>query len=228
MHDIDRTQLEVGSEELESDYEFEDQDEAELADSSEAEDLFSEAEEMELASELLEVTDEYELDQFLGGLLKRAKRKLQKTVGRVLPSSTLRALGGYLKSAARKALPGLATTLGTAVGGPFGGMIASKLAPLAGQYFGLELEGLSSEDQEFEVARRVVRLAGGATQQAAMSSAMGSPQDAAQQAVAAAASRHAPGFLRGGARSSASAASYARGHSGRWIRRGRRIVLLGV
>jgi hypothetical protein len=227
MHDIDRTQLEIGPEEFEEGYESEDQYEAEAVNGGDMEGLFSEAEEMEMASELLEVTDENELDQFLGGLLKRAKRKVQQAVGRVIPPSTMQVLGGFMKGAVRKALPGLTSAVGTAIGGPAGGALAGRLAPLAGRFFGLELEGLSPEDQEFEVARNVVRLSGAAAQQAATIPDTGSPQTTAQQAVVAAAQQHAPGFLRRPVGGSSSGPS-SRGRSGRWIRRGSKIVLLGA
>ncbi len=45
-------------------------------------------------------------------------------------------------------------------------MISRKLASAAGRMFGLELEGLSVEDREFEVARRLVRFALTATKNA--------------------------------------------------------------
>ena len=50
-------------------------------------DLFSEAELMELGEQLLEVTNEAELDQFLGDLLKGAVGKIAGAVGNRLESS---------------------------------------------------------------------------------------------------------------------------------------------
>ena len=70
-----------------------------------------------------------------------------------------------------------------------GGAIGSKLAAAAGNLFGLELEGMSPEDQEFEVARRFVRFAGAAARNARRSR---NPR----AALTAAARRFAPGFLR--------------------------------
>jgi hypothetical protein len=223
MHDIDRTQLEIGDEEFESEYEYGEEFEAETFDGDEMTSPFSEDEEMELAAELLEIADEYELDQFLGKLIKRAKRG----IARVVPPSVTRNLGGYLKGAVKKALPGVATAMGRALGGPAGGAVAGKIAPMAGRFFGLELEGLTIEDQEYEVARRLVRFAGAAAQQAAATSADGTTPAAAQEAVASAARKHAPGFLRRGASPSGMASS-GQSRSGRWIRRGRKIVLLGI
>ncbi|WUR15851.1 hypothetical protein E7V67_012315 [[Empedobacter] haloabium] len=65
----------------------------------------------------------------------------------------------------------------------------------AAAIFGLELEGLSPEDKEFEVARRFVRLAGDALDEARARSGQG-PAQAAQLALLHAARRHAPGLLR--------------------------------
>lgn len=223
MHDIDRTQLEIGDQELESEFEYEEEFDPESYDEDYTESPFSEDEEMELAAELLQVSDEYELDQFLGKIISKAKR----AIGRVLPPSVMRTVGGYLKGAVKRALPGVARRIGMAVGGPAGGVLAGRLAPLAGRFFGLELEGLSPEDQEYEVARRMVRFAGAAAQQAAATPGVATPQTAAKQAVALAAQKHAPGFLRGSSIASA-ATSSVRGRSGKWIRRGRKIIILGA
>lgn len=57
----------------------------------------NEAMEMELASELLGVTSEAELEQFLGGLFKK--------VGGFFKSGIGKSLGGILKGIAKKALP---------------------------------------------------------------------------------------------------------------------------
>lgn len=213
MHDIDRTQMEYEPEvdAFEADT-FEFTEEAALISDTEAESPFSEEEEMELASDLLEITDEAELDQFLGKLIKGAWRGVKKFAG----SPVGRALGGILKGAAKKALP----IVGGALGGPAGAALASK----AGSLFGLELEGLSPEDKEFEVARRYVRFAGEAAKKAALAPPAVDPQSAAKAAVTAAARRHAPGLLP----QPAPPAVGITGLSGRWIRRGRKIILLGV
>lgn len=205
MHDIDRTQ---GEYEPEVDS-FEYTEEAELSIDTEAESPFSEEEEMELAADLLEVTDEAELDQFLGKLAKRAWGGIK----RFAKSSVGRKLGGLLKGVARKALP----IVGGAFGGPAGAMIASG----AGKLFGLELEGMSQEDQEFEVARRFVRFAGAAAKKAAAAPPTIEPLSAARAALTAAARQHAPGLLSG-------VVAAGTGRSGRWIRRGKTIILLGA
>ena len=55
--------------------------------------VLTETDEMELAAQLLEVRDEQELDQFLGGLI----RKVGRAVRRVVRSPIGRAIGGALK-----------------------------------------------------------------------------------------------------------------------------------
>ena len=183
----------------------------------EIESPLDEVEEMELAAELLTVSSEEEMDQFLGKLFKGAWRGLKK-VGRFV-GKVARPLGGILKGIAKKALPfvggalgsfipipGVGTALGTALGGA-----ASKLLEV-------DLEGMSPEDQEFELARRFVRLASSAAAQAANAPDGINPNSAAVAAVRGAASQ-----LSGNA-----GPRGRRKQSGRWLRRGNRIVLLGA
>ena len=232
--------------------------------------VFDEVQEMELAAELLEVSNEAELEYFLGNLIKKAGR----AVGGFVKGPIGQALGSALKSVAKKALPLAGAALGNMVVPGLGGMIGGKLASAAGNMFGLELEGLSPQDREFEVARRFVRLAGSAAQRAARTPQRVAPGRAARLAIAGAARRHAPGLLqprasygrsygpqapifRGlGRAASTSAPSYglapsfvtpsysgngdgdgiygtgsypaSYGHTGRWYRRGRKIVLVGA
>lgn len=196
--------------------EFEDDEyESEYDEEEEAESPFDESEEMELAAELLEVTDDAELDYFLGGLIKRAGR----AIGRGIRSPIGRRLTGLLRGAAKKALPRIGGAIGGRIAGPAGGRIGRRLATTAGRIFGLELEGLSPEDQEFEAARRVVRLAASAAQKAASS-----PNTSAKNALVAAAKQHAPGLVRPGAGGSSRCRCGKR--SGRWVRRGRKIILM--
>lgn len=147
----------------------------------------NEADELELAAELLEITNDGELDQFLGKLIRRVGRGVRS----VVKSPLGRALGGVLKPLAKAALPIAGRAVGTFFGGPVGGAIGGKLASTAGQMFGLELEGLSAEDREFEVARRYVRFAGATTRNALRAPAA-NPQAVAKKAAAAAARRFAP------------------------------------
>ena len=195
----------------------------------EGEGPFSEEDEIEMAAELLSISEQGELDQFLGNLIKKAGR----AAGKFIRSPTGQALGGLLKKAAKQALPMVGKAVGSYFGGPAGGAIGSKVATAGGQIFGLEVEGMSAEDQELQVARRFVRLAGDAATKAAQAPASGPPQQAARAALAAAARTHAPGLLRGGGGGAGMASGLRqpgarRGRSGRWIRRGNKIILLGA
>ncbi len=183
---------------------------------AEAEGLFNEEQEMELAAELLEVTNEEELEQFLGSLFKKAGR----AISNFAKSGVGKQVFGVLKSVAGKALPIAAGALGTFVGGPLGGTIGANLGSMAGRALGLELEGLSPEDREFEAARQFVRFAG-ATVKNALEGAPGADPGAVANAAAGEAARtHAPGILGG--------LSGSGGRRGRWVRRGGTIVVFGV
>jgi uncharacterized protein (DUF697 family) len=138
------------------------------------------------------VSSEEELDRFLG----RMFRRIGRGIGRVVRSPVGRALGGILKGVARRALPIVGGALGSMVAPGLGTAIGSRLGAAAGRMFGLELEGLSAEDQEFELARRYVRLAASATRRAALAPVMVPPQVVARRAFNAAARRHAPGLAR--------------------------------
>ncbi|MFD3003163.1 hypothetical protein ACFS7Z_22560 [Pontibacter toksunensis] len=178
--------------------------------------------EMELASDLLAVSNEQELDLFLGKLVRRAGR----AVGKFARSSAGRAIGGVLKSIAKKALPIAGTALGTFVGGPLGGAVGGKLGSLATNLFELELEGLSPEDQEFEVSKAYVRFANNALRQGAALSRKNPgipPRQLVSTAIKKSASVYAPGLLPSSGRQSSSYPIRAR--KGTWVRKGKTIVL---
>ena len=229
----------------------------------------SEAQEVQLASELLEISSEEELEQFLGGLFKRVARG----VGGIIKSPIGRALGGVLKNVAKKALPVVGGALGSFVAPGIGTAIGSKLGSMASGLFEIEVEAMPQEQAEFEVARRFVNVAAGAARNAALARPTPgtAPQTLARAAVAKAAKVYAPGIYRNmmqnlrGVRPGVPAyyrrpGAYPRpggpamgpavgrpaarhagdgwttppppygtpGLSGRWIRRGRKIVVFGV
>ena len=118
MHDIDRTLMEYEDEyeadydsdnEYEYEYEYANEFEDEYGD--EMENVFDESEEMEMASELLNVADDEELEYFLRSLIKKAGRR----IGKFVKSKTGRALGKMLKGVAKKALPMVGGALGTMI-----------------------------------------------------------------------------------------------------------------
>ena len=188
MHDIDRTlaqdselEFEDAEYEDEFEYEYEEEDEYESDYEDEYDDefeyeggqgVFDESEEMELAAELLSTSDEAELDHFFGKLFKRVARKVRRAV----KSRKGGLLRGLLKRVAKKALP--------IAGGIIGGPVGAGLARAGGRIFGLELEGLSPEDRDFEIARRVVRLSGDAAKNAAKPTTTGNAAKDAKIAVA--------------------------------------------
>lgn len=231
MHDIDRTTLEFGNEtSYEGEYEF---GESEWGGEMGQQGMLTEAEEMELASELLSVTNEAELEQFLGGFLKKAA----SFAGNVIRSPVGKAIGGALKGVAKKALPLAGGAIGGYFGGPLGAKIGSGLASAAGSALGLEAEGeLSGEDREFEGARTFVKVAADTVNRAAQARG-GDPRQIAMQAATAAVRQHVPGLLskagqalgQGGQQGAMGGmAGGVRGNAGRWVRQGRKIVLYGA
>jgi uncharacterized protein (DUF697 family) len=198
-----------------------------------AESPLHEVEEMEYAAELLEITDEQELEEFIGDLVKKAAR----AAGGLLRSPLGRQLTARLKKAARHALPVVGGALGTMVAPGVGTALGSKLGSLASTQFEADFEGMDQEQAEFEATRRYVQLAATAAQNAALAPPHLPPAVVAQRAVAAAARRYAPGLLpvvgyTGGPGSYGLAPptspGYAAGQSGRWVRRGRRIIVYGA
>src|SRR5919199_3545936 len=186
--------------EYETGYEFGPAQEAEYggagefyeAETYEAESPLHEVEEMELASELLEITNEEELEEFLGGLFKT----VAKAAGGLIRSPIGQALMPILKDAAKQALPIVGGAVGTMFAPGVGTALGSKLGSMAGNLFEMEFEGMDHEQAEFEAARRYVQLAASTAQHAATAPPNVPPAVAAQQAIAAAAQRYAPGLLR--------------------------------
>lgn len=179
-----------------------------------------ETDELSLASELLAVANEEELDQFLGNLLSNAVSAARTFAG----SSAGKAVGDILKSSARRVLPQLGQAVGNYIAPGAGGQAGQQVGKWLGSRFetGLQLEGLSAEDRELETARAFVRFANSTAQRAASIPRTVPASAAARQAAVAAARQHLPGLLRPPPASGSSAAS------GRWVRRGRNIIILGA
>ncbi len=164
--------------------------------------VFGEAETETLAAELMEVQNEAELEQFLGDLIKKAGR----AVGSFVRSPVGQALGGALKSAVKQGLP----TVGSALGGMIGGAQGAKIGGQLGSFASGQIN-----EMEMETAKDIVRMAGNAVKTAAAAPAGSNPVAIAKAAVAQAVKSLPAATARGAAQ-------------GRWIRRGNRIVLLGV
>lgn len=183
--------------------------------------VFSEEELMELTMELLSVANEAELDQFLGKMFKgiwRGIKKVGSFVGKVA-----RPLGGILKGIAKKALPFVGSALGsfipipgvgTALGGALGTAVSKALEA--------EFHGMEAEERDFEMARRFVQLAGAAAKQAALASPDTDPIQAAKAAITHAARSHIPSL---GA-FPVSGAAGRQVKTGRWMRRGRNVIVV--
>jgi hypothetical protein len=186
--------------------------------------VFNEAEATELASELLEVTNEAELDRFLGDLISKAG----KAIGTVVRSPIGKAVGGWLKGAAKSVLPLAGGALGGFVGGPLGAKIGSGLASCAGSALGLEAE-MSQEDREFEGAKNFVKMAADAVKSAVAAAPGVNPVAVAKAAVKEAVEKRAPGLL--GAAAAGPLRDMARpdgrfSRTGRWVRQGRNVIIV--
>jgi hypothetical protein len=167
----------------------------------------------DLAAELLSVSGEEELDQFLGKLVRGAGRLAKR-------------LAPLLKPIAKKLLPIAGRAVGTFFGGPVGGAVGGQLGSFATRLFEVDMESLEPEAQDMEVARRFVRLATAAANNAAGAPAGADPSRIVRNAMTAAARTYAPGLLRGPG--AAIAVVSSRPQTGRWFRRNGRIVVLGV
>jgi hypothetical protein len=141
----------------------------------------SEADELELASRAVALAAEHELEGFVGDVFQSAGR----AAGRFVRPETGRELIRLLRGTIGGALPSGA---GTDSGLP-------GLAQQAASLLGLELEGLSPQDQEFEAGRGLVRFLGGAYQHAIGAPRYAPPHMVARHALVSSARRYAPGFL---------------------------------
>lgn len=179
--------------------------------------VFSEEEELQLAMELLEVSSEEELEQFLGKVFKSVWKGVKK-VGSTI-AKVAKPLGGALKAVAKTALPFVGGALGSMIPIPgVGTALGSALGRAASNALELELEGEAEApaDRELELARRFVRIAGQAARLAADGD--GSAR-AVESALTRALHQQLPHFRP--------AAPQQEDESGRWRRRGNRIVVMG-
>lgn len=215
--------------------------------------LLSEAEEMELAMELLSVSNEDEMEQFLGKLFKGIGRGLKKA-GRFIGRKVLPKIGGAFKWLAKKALPIVGGALGSFIPIPgVGTALGKTLGSAVSKALEMEFGELESEEAELEIARRVVRIAATTAQQASTAPPNAPPDVVLRDALLAAVRAHLPTFAANEAELMAEAEMEMEmeigyegegeyedegeqesfevgggGQAGRWTRRGRHIVLHGV
>jgi hypothetical protein len=222
QHDLDRTMLETGYPAA-----FEPPDEPD------PDGGLSPAEELELASELLEVNSDEELEEFLGDLFSKVVSGVRNFARSATGKSLGHMLGSVIKNIEPYASKALDTWISSRGGGGGGGGSdegsgdgdgEGQLAPDIDRILGLEPEGLSPEDHEFEVSRQLVRLASSAAQAASLAPSQADPDLVARQAIATAAATYAPGLLDQGNGRPRPASP----RSGRWVRRGHTITLYGV
>ena len=177
--------------------------------------VFGEEEELQLAMELLEVASEEELEQFLGNVFKSVWKGVKK-VGATI-AKVAKPLGGALKAVAKTALPFVGGALGSMIPIPgVGTALGSALGRAASNALELEMENAAPADRELELARRFVRIAGQAARLAGDSD--GSTR-AVESALTRALHQQLPHFR--------SPAPQQEDESGRWRRRGNRIVVMG-
>lgn len=132
--------------------------------------------EMEMAEELLSTNNEMELDNFLGSFLSDK-------------------LKGLVKAVVKKTLPVAGTAAGAFLGGPLGAQVGNKIATAATKVFEMDISGLSNEDQEFEVAKAIVRLATDAAREMEEGESSGDPGQDAKNALIQSALQNARGLL---------------------------------
>jgi hypothetical protein len=171
--------------------------------------------ELEFGADLLEISNERDLGNFFADVIT----KVSGNGSRTLKSPLGKKLVDTLKHAAQPVL----RMRSNATGGPtintlVGVSSANDLKLMAAKIFGLELEGLSHEDKEFEVAQQFIRFAMDTIKRATESEFSDDPQRTVENALVQAARRHAPGFLSHGAQNLSS--------SGRWVRKGKHIIVV--
>lgn len=158
MHNIDRTLQEFGTlgQEMENGSQYENYEQQESGNEFGNEFEFEfghemghesqhEQQELEAAYELLEISNEQELNQFLGGLLSRAAGLAKSAATGFVKSSTGQALGRHLVNFGKQTLPRLATQYGgkaigalgqragQAIGGRIGGAAGARIGASLGQ-----------------------------------------------------------------------------------------------
>jgi hypothetical protein len=142
------------------------------------------ADRSEAATELLEATGQSTPSSLPNLLAQWLRRAAHAASGRRLNAAVEGELVRLLHRAARGALPHSTTRL-----------VSGDGAARASRFFGIELEGLSPEDQEFEAARRFIQLVEAAAGHASAASPRVPPAVAAWLAATLAAKRFAPGWL---------------------------------
>lgn len=176
--------------------------EMEFLDEAESEAPHGQAATMAYSADLLGLADTAQLEGFLAKLV------------RSIAAANRLSLDAALSKALVASLKGAVLTIMPIHSGANGGV---DLKSKAARIFGMELEGLSPEDKEYEVAQQFIRLATDTIHHAAAAANSAAPTAVATAALRQAARQYAPGLLQ--------KESQAAPASGRWRREGRRIIL---
>jgi hypothetical protein len=144
---------------------------------------------IEQAAALLDATNQKELEAVLRRLIDAVARRS----GGTLNTDRARAVLAIVKNTAERTLPTLTTVFGA--GDELTQTPGNSPVATAAQVYGLELEGLSAEDRDFEIARQLIRFAEAATRQAANPPSSVGAAAAVNAAIGLAAREFAPGLL---------------------------------
>lgn len=166
------------------------------------------------ATRLLEMTSHPELDALLDGVLSRAAL----AAGAGLPPTTARAVAlatkHGLRGLGRVVLPVAGRSFDAWVR-PGGGSQGAAATLRVSRLLGLPVEGLSTEDREYEIATAYVRFAHVAARRAFHLARSAPPQVAVDRAIASARRETFPALR-------------PRVRRGRWRRRGSQVVVEGL
>jgi hypothetical protein len=168
--------------------------------------------ESELVEEMMALGSEQELDNFLGNLWKGAVRLYKSPMGQALKGKFI----SGVKQLGKKMIPGLAKNLGGYLGGAQGAALGSQIGNTITGLFEIENEG------EVTDYLRVIRNVARYLNRALESGANTPPPMLVNRAIYVSAQ---PYFQR---RQGYNIPYRVPGNSGKWIRKGNRILVIGA
>lgn len=170
----------------------------------------------ELVNELLSVTNEYELENFLGNVWNAAKRLYNSPQGQAIKKDFV----AGAKSFGKKMLPGIGRNIGSYIGGSTGANIGGSLANAASNWLFNEVGEAEAVDY-----LRVVRKAAKYLNKALSEGATGAPRAMVTQAINQAAR---PVLAKRRAQSTAGYNGSSSKKQGKWFRQGNQLILQGA
>lgn len=170
----------------------------------------------ELVQELLAVTNEYELDNFLGNVWNAAKRLYNSPQGQAIKKDFV----AGAKSFGKQMLPSVGANLGSYIGGSTGAKVGGQLANAASKWLFGEVGEMEAVDY-----LRVVRKAAKYLNKALSEGASGAPRAMVTQAINQAAR---PVLAKRRGRYSRRYTSPSPKKQGKWFRQGNQLVLQGA